>query len=309
MLIPRPQISVIIPTYNRAYLIPRAIRSILNQTYSNFEVIIVDDASKDNTEIAVKEFQDHRIRYIRHSKNLGGSAARNTGIHEANGEYIAFLDDDDEYLPNKFSVMSQPLAESSGKVGLAYSRVRLVDYFYDVLFPYNGKNGNLFIDMLATPQFHISSTLIKKTHIVLFNESLARYQDVDFHLRILEKHEVLFINAITALWHWGHEQERITTNIKAFEEAIKYIENEFFIKKGYFKQKAVYGRFLRFAGNILILDNNAKSLGKKYISRSIRIHPSMFALFDYLSSYFGYSLHQKMFKMKNRILKLFSNSK
>jgi len=95
-----PKVSVIIPTYNRAHLIGRAIQSVLNQTYQDFELIVVDDGSTDNTNEVIKEFsqKDKRILYIKHDKNKGGSAARNTGIKAARGEYIAFQDSDDEMV-------------------------------------------------------------------------------------------------------------------------------------------------------------------------------------------------------------------
>ena len=95
------KVSVIIPTYNRAYLISRAINSVLNQTYQDFEIIIVDDGSTDNTEEVIKEFQekDERIKYIRHKNNKGEAAARNTGIKAAKNEYISFQDSDDESFP------------------------------------------------------------------------------------------------------------------------------------------------------------------------------------------------------------------
>lgn len=80
-----PTVSVVIPTYNRAHLLGRAIQSVLNQTYHDFEIIVVDDGSTDNTEKVVKSFNDPRIHYIRHDQNRGGSAARNTGIKMARG--------------------------------------------------------------------------------------------------------------------------------------------------------------------------------------------------------------------------------
>jgi len=91
-----PTVSVIIPTYNRAHTIGRAIKSVLNQTYQDFEIIVVDDGSTDNTEEVVKSFRDKRIRYIQHKKNKGAAAARNTGIKSAKGKYIAFQDSDDD---------------------------------------------------------------------------------------------------------------------------------------------------------------------------------------------------------------------
>ena len=94
----RPTVSVIIPTYNRAYLIDRSIQSVLNQTYQDFELIVVDDGSTDNTEDIIRQFQekDKRIKYIKYDKNKGGSAARNTGIKNSVRKYIAFQDSDDE---------------------------------------------------------------------------------------------------------------------------------------------------------------------------------------------------------------------
>ena len=98
-----PKVSVIIPTYNRQKLLPKAIKSVLNQTFKNFELIIVDDGLTDNTKEIIKEFQkrDPRIKYI-WQENFGAPAGpKNTGIKNSKGEYIAFLDDDDEWLPEK----------------------------------------------------------------------------------------------------------------------------------------------------------------------------------------------------------------
>jgi len=94
-----PVFSIILPTLNRDQLLPRAIKSVLIQTFGNFELIIVDDASMDNTAAVVKQFSDHRILHYAHAKNCGVAAARNSGIRQAKGKYISFLDDDDEYCP------------------------------------------------------------------------------------------------------------------------------------------------------------------------------------------------------------------
>lgn len=100
-------VSVIIPTYKRSNMLLRAIDSVLNQTYDNIEVIVVDDNNPDSewrieTLKRMKKYEnDERVKYICHEKNKNGSAARNTGIKNANGEIIAFLDDDDMYCPNK----------------------------------------------------------------------------------------------------------------------------------------------------------------------------------------------------------------
>lgn len=100
------KISVIIPTYNRSQLLREAVESVLQQTYQNFEIIIVDDASTDDTEGVVKKLMasDSRIRYYRQETNKRAPAARNRGLHQAKGDYIQFLDSDDLLLSEKFKV-------------------------------------------------------------------------------------------------------------------------------------------------------------------------------------------------------------
>ena len=102
-----PTVTAVITTYNRADMVGRAIQSVLDQTHKDFELIVVDDCSTDNTGEIVRAFQDTRIRYIRHERNRRLSASRNTGMKAAQGKYIAFLDDDDEWLPIKIEKQLQ----------------------------------------------------------------------------------------------------------------------------------------------------------------------------------------------------------
>jgi len=97
----KPLVSVIIPTYNRADLIGHTIKSALNQSWQNLEIIVVDDASTDDTRTVVQAIPDPRIRYIGLEKNSGPSTARNTGVEQARGHFISFLDSDDEWRPEK----------------------------------------------------------------------------------------------------------------------------------------------------------------------------------------------------------------
>ena len=97
-------VSVIIPTYNRGSLIGRAIVSVLNQTYKDIEVLVIDDASTDYTETVVDSIKDERLHYYKLEKNGGACRARNVGISKAQGEYIAFLDSDDEWMSNKIEL-------------------------------------------------------------------------------------------------------------------------------------------------------------------------------------------------------------
>ncbi|MBF0569946.1 MAG: glycosyltransferase [Candidatus Omnitrophica bacterium] len=107
-------VSVVIPVYNRAYVLKRALESVLNQTYKSLEVIVVDDGSSDDVQAVLKGISDPRVRYIRHEKNKGVSAARNTGIRTSVGEFVAFLDSDDAYFP---AMIERSLAVFHGAAG------------------------------------------------------------------------------------------------------------------------------------------------------------------------------------------------
>lgn len=116
-------ITVVTPTYNRVEYLGNAIDSVLSQTYSDFELIIVDDNPVDSdarkkTEELVGKYSDVRIRYLKNPMNLGGAASRNIGIDEAKGEYIAFLDDDDMYLPDRLEVQYKEMVENEWDVSV-----------------------------------------------------------------------------------------------------------------------------------------------------------------------------------------------
>ena len=113
------KISVIMSAYNAQKTISRAIRSVLNQTYDDIELIVVNDCSTDNTEKIVKKYKDNRIVYIKHDVNLGAGCARNTGIKNATGDYIAFLDSDDYY--NKEYLQTMVDGTENGKFDIVSS--------------------------------------------------------------------------------------------------------------------------------------------------------------------------------------------
>ena len=123
-----PLISVIIPTYNRAHLLGRAIQSVLKQSFSAFELLIIDDHATDNTAQVVAQWDDPRIQYLRLAENRGSSAARNCGIRAAKAEFITFLDDDDELLPDALVALYQALRTAPDTVGYVIGGIiRVID--------------------------------------------------------------------------------------------------------------------------------------------------------------------------------------
>ncbi|EEB73891.1 glycosyltransferase family 2 protein [Thermococcus sp. AM4] len=197
----RPKISIILPTYNRGYIIGRTIRSVLDQTFKDFELIIIDDGSTDNTKNIVEIYKekDNRIRYIRHKRNLGANAARNTGIKKSRGEYIAFIDSDTIWKPQKLEIQIK-IADNTKENFVIYSRTIRKYTKKTVIVPEDvnqgKKEGQLLDKILVLNFIDMSSILVKKNMIKnsgLFDEKLPRLQDWDILIRLAEKYNFVYI--------------------------------------------------------------------------------------------------------------------
>ena len=178
-----PLVSVIIPTYKRAVLVQRAIDSVRRQTYRNVEILVVDDESPDDTESVVKAIPDTRIKYIRHEKNKGLPAVRNTGIRAAKGELIAFLDDDDEWREDKLEKQIRAIKDYDAVLctGVSNGYPQRVH-----------KNPKITLDDLKMGSFN-PSALLAKAHVlreVLFDENLKQGEDWDAFIRIAQRYSI-----------------------------------------------------------------------------------------------------------------------
>ena len=217
----KPKVSVVIPTYNRARRVSEAIRSVLRQTYRDFEIVVVDDASTDNTEQIIKSFRDSRIVYIKHKNNRGASAARNTGIKNSRGKYIAFLDSDDEWLPQKLEKQIAVFEKSSDSVGavycLCYIENEVLSFAPDKRIWKDSKRGSVYKSLLrgwcppSTSLFMLSAEVI--TESGLFDEGFPSFQDYDLWVRVSKKYNFDFAEEYLAVKH-QHTDGQITTNLK-----------------------------------------------------------------------------------------------
>jgi len=184
------KVSVILPTYNRADLIGRSIQSVLAQTYQDFELIIVDDGSTDNTEEVERTFDDRRIRYLKYSNNRGAAAARNTGIKAARGSYIAFQDSDDEWLPTKLEKqMALFDQDKEGNLGMVLCERLWIKGHRQVREAPRADQMNhkkllsyLGAYVVATPQYLLKRDVTEPE--LAFDENLRAYEDWDFMVRI-----------------------------------------------------------------------------------------------------------------------------
>lgn len=207
-----PGISVIIPTYNRAGLLPRAVNSVLAQSYEDFELIIVDDCSSDDTQGTIARFTDPRIRPFRHNQNMGVSAARNTGIADARGENIAFLDDDDEWLPAKLEKQKAILDTAPPQVGLVFGNVEYMNDLSgqrrtDSPPSHSNIEEDLFRRALRL-DFVAHATALVKASVVrdagLFDERLSFGEDCEWTCRLVQKWEAVHLREVVVLVHEDH---------------------------------------------------------------------------------------------------------
>lgn len=188
-----PKISIIIPTYNYARFLPEAIESVLKQTYKDYEIIVVDDGSTDNTKEIIDKYKD-KIRYI-YQENKGLPSARNTGIKSAKGEYFAFLDSDDVFLPEKLELQIGRFDRNSS-LGMVYT--------YRCFFNEKGvrkksiSENRFLVGKIQTELFlgnviPVSSTVVNRKcfeKVGLFDESLTSAEDYDLWLRLSHYFEV-----------------------------------------------------------------------------------------------------------------------
>jgi glycosyltransferase involved in cell wall biosynthesis len=217
----QPKVSVIIPTHSRAVYLKAAITSVLNQTFRDFELLVVDDASTDNTAEVVARFDDARIKLIRHETRKGGSGARNTGIVNSKCDYIGFLDDDDEWTPEKLNLQISLLDQAPKKVGAVYTGYAWIDRQSGQLLGKRipSSRGNLVNELLRGNCVGTTSTVLVRRacfHAVgVFDEDLPSFQDYDMWLRIAR--EFCFDCIDQPLVRYYRHENRISTNLNALQ--------------------------------------------------------------------------------------------
>ena len=203
------RISVVIPTHQRAALLPRALSSVYAQTLPAFEVILVDDGSTDATRRLVQSDYPG-CRYL-YQENLGVSSARNLGIAAAQGEWIAFLDSDDQWLPGKLAAQSQLLAS------LPEYRICHTEEIWirdgrrvNPMKKHAKTGGRIFRRCLPLCVISPSSVLIERSllyEVGLFDQSLPACEDYDLWLRVCAEHPVAFVEQPQIIKHGGHADQ------------------------------------------------------------------------------------------------------
>lgn len=192
-----PEISVVIPTFNMARFVGEAVRSVLDQTFADFEVLVVDDGSTDNTREVIAAIDDPRVRYL-HQENRGLAGARNAGIEAARGSFIAFLDADDLWLPDKLARQRQLFADRPW-VGLVYTGAYVMEGG-QVFACHRGRyRGHVVRELLTVDNIVVgsgSAAMVRREcfdRVGLFDESLSACEDWDMWLRIAARYPFDFV--------------------------------------------------------------------------------------------------------------------
>lgn len=220
-----PFFSVIMPLYNKENYVEKAIRSILDQTFSDFEIVVVDDCSTDNSLSVVMDMSVEKIRIVSHEKNKGLSASRNTGIKNALAEFVVFLDADDYWKPH-FLEKIQMLTEKFPQASLfatAYEEI----YPEVVLKPNVNKNdlapgaflliSDFFVKNLRQPICNHSSLCVRKNlfdSVGFYDENINFSEDVDFNIRAFSASPLAFYNGIESCYVIYSENQITNSGIK-----------------------------------------------------------------------------------------------
>ena len=216
-----PMVSVIVPTYNRPHMLSEALKSIVSQTYKNYEIIVINDGGED-VEKVVANFNDRGCTsYVKHGKNRGLAAARNTGIKIAKGKYVAYLDDDDVFYPEHLETLVKFLISGESKVAYtdahrAHHKMVEGKYFlekkdvpYSCDFNFDRILRENYIPVLCI--MHEKSCFDR---VGVFDETLASHEDWDLWMRMSREFKFLHIPKVTCAFSWREDGSTMTSGQK-----------------------------------------------------------------------------------------------
>lgn len=286
-----PLVSVVMPCYNGKKYIGEAIESVINQTYSNWELIIVDDGSVDNSyKIISRYLSDPRIKYIRHKSNKGIAAARNTGLLKSNGKYITLLDNDDTWAEEKLEIQLNAFKESNNETGLIFGNRGKID-FQGNLKKYKKVKVNISNDRFSNLKklfirnYICSITVIFKKEctgrIGYFDEEIKwGADDFDLWLRIAGQFDIKYIDRIIAYkrdheFNYYDDQKMAIGDIYIVNKITKLYPN---LEK--YKNKRISTNAYRYAKYHFTKGNFIDS--RKFFFKSIKNNP-----FCRYKKYFG----------------------
>lgn len=218
-------ISVVLPTYNRGYIIEKAIASVIRQTYENWELIVVDDASADDTWKVMEQYKDKRIKYIREEENRGANYCRNAGVRYSHGKYIAFLDSDNYWEKEKLEIQLKEIRSTGDDVALVFCD-ELIDFEgRQYVFPehWNYKEMDIGKTLYERNIIDTNTALVKRECFEKaggFDEKMPRIQDWELFFRLVNKCGYRAVYIPQCLNNNIIQQNSITKQGKKYVDAI-----------------------------------------------------------------------------------------
>lgn len=275
--------SIILPTYNRAHLISNSIKSVLNQSFDDWELIIVDDGSTDNTKELISSFikKDSRIKYFV-QENSERSKARNNGIKNASGEWICFLDSDDKYHFTHLEEFKKLILKNKENPGLYFSGLSKEMYSSDLELYIEGSFSKIefvLLNTIGTPRACVNKEILLNSN---FNEDLSVGEDRELWTRILKNHPLFYhknktfieINHPERSINFGAELKSLKTIRYIFKNQKKSISNE--VKK-------------------IILSNEYFNISKFYIRKKSFVNASIYLILSIFSNFSNPQTKHKIF--------------
>ncbi len=213
-----PLVSVVIPTHNRPELLTRALESVYAQTFTDFEVIVVDDGDAPRVHDVLGEYLARpNFVYLETNKNQGGSATRNVGITHAQGKHVAFLDDDDEWLPKKLEVQVQTLRDTPEEVGFVFCAINNIHNDTIETTPVNPDTRDYSTIALIRFNGFITSGLVVKRSVFdevgMFDESLPSHQEAELMLRVTQKYQGVGLKEAYVNMRFSSSDDHIGGNV------------------------------------------------------------------------------------------------
>ena len=221
-----PAVSVIIPAYNRASTIARSVESALAQTFQDLEIIVVDDGSSDTTCDVVQSIADERVRLVRHDANLGAAAARNTGMKVSQARYIAWLDSDDEWLPEKLQTQFEAFEHAAPDQRACYTAYKRIDQQVSQIYiPQPTDYKKLFLGCDQAPGSSLLFERMLLDNVGYLDTHLRRYEDWDWLLRYCSTFRLLAVDKPLVRVYFSSERSPKLIEFSAAKLVSKHSED------------------------------------------------------------------------------------
>lgn len=295
-------VSIVIPTHNRVELLSRAVKSALNQTYTNIEINVVSDGSTDGTDNVMEDFcaADSRVHFYSYYPAKGGNHARNVGIENSKGEYIAFLDDDDEWHADKINKQLK-VFDSDSRIGLVCTGINSVHpkEGYSVPFIPKPKFDSESDILLGNSIGSTTTVMVKKELFMttgMFDEKLGALQDYDMWIRLCQITKIGVVSHPCVEYYNYDNSNQISGHTDKYEKAVQYLDEKYALLISKLSIEEQRQRKLNFS---IVLAKKAMRNGdshksRQYIKEAAKTKFTGYILVCYVATFFSKDFANKV---------------